>query len=110
VDGGSGCGTRRREIRGSGEADRRFDRLHRDRLRYSPAGASPDRIGAAAGSRRAVERGGGTYGYLHWASDVVFGAAPGMTTARTVTIYLRKAAISLAPMALPGGGVLVNMR
>jgi membrane-associated phospholipid phosphatase len=46
----------------------------------------------------------------HWASDVVFGAVLGMTTARTVTIRLRETTISLAPMALPGGGVLVNVR
>jgi hypothetical protein len=40
----------------------------------------------------------------HWASDVVFGAAVGMASARTVTLHLRKHKITLVPLALPGGG------
>ena len=39
----------------------------------------------------------------HWASDVVFGAFLGMVSARTVTVSLRHAKVSLAPWALPGG-------
>ncbi len=42
----------------------------------------------------------------HWASDVVFGAAIGMASARTVTLHLRKHKISLMPIAVPGGGGL----
>jgi membrane-associated phospholipid phosphatase len=45
----------------------------------------------------------------HWASDVVFGAAVGLASGRTVTIRLRDARFSLAPLAVPGGGgVLVT--
>jgi membrane-associated phospholipid phosphatase len=45
----------------------------------------------------------------HWASDVVFGAFVGMASGRTVTIHLRDARVSLAPLAVPGGGgVLVT--
>jgi hypothetical protein len=40
----------------------------------------------------------------HWASDVVFGAAVGMASARTVTIHLRKQKISLVPIVVRGGG------
>jgi hypothetical protein len=40
----------------------------------------------------------------HWASDVVFGAAVGLASARTVTIQLREARVSVAPLAVPGGG------
>jgi membrane-associated phospholipid phosphatase len=39
----------------------------------------------------------------HWASDVVFGAAVGMASARTVTLHIRKRKINLAPVAVPGG-------
>jgi membrane-associated phospholipid phosphatase len=39
----------------------------------------------------------------HWASDVVFGAAVGMASARTVTLHLRKRKIALVPGAVPGG-------
>jgi membrane-associated phospholipid phosphatase len=39
----------------------------------------------------------------HWASDVVFGAAVGMASARTVTLHLRKHKIALIPGAVPGG-------
>jgi membrane-associated phospholipid phosphatase len=42
----------------------------------------------------------------HWASDVVFGAAIGMASARTVTLHLRKHKISLVPVAVPGGAAL----
>ena len=45
----------------------------------------------------------------HWASDVVFGAAVGLASGRTVTIQLREARLRLAPLAVPGGGgVLVT--
>jgi len=40
----------------------------------------------------------------HWASDVIFGAALGMASGRTVTIQLREARVSVAPLAAPGGG------
>ena len=40
----------------------------------------------------------------HWASDVVFGAFVGMASGRTVTIHLRDTRLSLAPLAVPGGG------
>jgi membrane-associated phospholipid phosphatase len=45
----------------------------------------------------------------HWVSDVVFGAFVGIASGRTVTIHLRDARVSLAPLAVPGGGgVLVT--
>jgi hypothetical protein len=45
----------------------------------------------------------------HWASDVVFGAAVGLASGRTITIHLRETRLSLAPLAVPGGGgVLVT--
>jgi membrane-associated phospholipid phosphatase len=45
----------------------------------------------------------------HWASDVVFGAAVGLASGRTVTIRLRETRFSVAPMAASGGGgVLVT--
>jgi hypothetical protein len=45
----------------------------------------------------------------HWASDVVFGAVLGMTTARTVTIHVRETRLAIAPLPVPGGaGVLVS--
>jgi membrane-associated phospholipid phosphatase len=45
----------------------------------------------------------------HWASDVAFGAFVGIASARTVTIHLRDTRVSLAPLAVPGGGgVLVT--
>lgn len=40
----------------------------------------------------------------HWASDVVFGAFLGMTSGRTVTVHLHDRPISIAPLAVPGGG------
>ena len=40
----------------------------------------------------------------HWASDVVFGAAVGMASARIVTLHLRKRKISLVPTVVRGGG------
>ena len=46
----------------------------------------------------------------HWASDVVFGAAVGLASGRTATIHLRETKVSLAPLAVPGGGgVLVSV-
>ncbi|HJZ71203.1 MAG TPA: phosphatase PAP2 family protein [Vicinamibacterales bacterium] len=40
----------------------------------------------------------------HWASDVVFGAFLGMASGRTVTLHLRDTRVTLAPLAVPGGG------
>jgi PAP2 superfamily len=46
----------------------------------------------------------------HWASDVVFGAFLGVASARTVTIHVRTASVSIAPIAAPGtGGVLLTV-
>ena len=39
----------------------------------------------------------------HWASDVVFGAALGVASGRTVTIHLRHTKVSAAPALMPGG-------
>jgi membrane-associated phospholipid phosphatase len=39
----------------------------------------------------------------HWASDVVFGAALGVASGRTVTIHVRHTKVSAAPALLPGG-------
>jgi hypothetical protein len=45
----------------------------------------------------------------HWTSDVVFGAAVGMASGRTVTLHLRNTRVSIAPLPVPGGGgVLVT--
>jgi membrane-associated phospholipid phosphatase len=45
----------------------------------------------------------------HWTSDVIFGAAVGMASGRTVTLHLRDNRFTLAPMPVPGGaGVLVT--
>ena len=45
----------------------------------------------------------------HWTSDVVFGAAVGVASARTATLRLRSTKVSVAPLAVPGGGgVLVT--
>ena len=48
-----------------------------------------------AGSRITVNK--------HWASDVTFGAALGMVSARTVTIRLRNTSLTASPMLLEGG-------
>jgi membrane-associated phospholipid phosphatase len=48
-----------------------------------------------AGSRITVNK--------HWASDVTFGAALGMVSARTVTLHLRNTALTVTPMLLEGG-------
>jgi len=40
----------------------------------------------------------------HWASDVTFGAALGMTCGRAVTVHLRGARMSVMPQLVPGGG------
>jgi membrane-associated phospholipid phosphatase len=40
----------------------------------------------------------------HWASDVMFAAFLGMTSGRTVTMHLRGNPVSVAPLAVPGGG------
>ena len=40
----------------------------------------------------------------HWLSDVVFGAALGMVSARTVTVRLRAQPFKVAPLAVRGGG------
>jgi membrane-associated phospholipid phosphatase len=45
----------------------------------------------------------------HFMSDVIFGAAVGMAAGRTATLHLRTTRVSLAPLAVPGGGgVLVT--
>ncbi len=45
----------------------------------------------------------------HWTSDVVFGAAVGLASGRTVTIHVRDTRVSVAPLAVVGGGgVLVT--
>jgi len=45
----------------------------------------------------------------HWTSDVVFGAAVGIASGRTVTLHLRNARVVVAPLPVPGGGgVLVT--
>ena len=45
----------------------------------------------------------------HFTSDVVFGAAVGIASGRTVTIHMRDTRVSFAPMPVPGGGgVLVT--
>jgi membrane-associated phospholipid phosphatase len=45
----------------------------------------------------------------HWTSDVVFGAAVGLASGRTVTIHVRHTRVPVAPFAVPGGGgVLVT--
>jgi membrane-associated phospholipid phosphatase len=40
----------------------------------------------------------------HWLSDVVFGAALGMVSGRTVTVRMRDTRVTLAPLVVPGGG------
>jgi hypothetical protein len=46
----------------------------------------------------------------HWASDVVFGAVVGMACARTVTVKVREARLSVRPQALPrGAAVMVSV-
>src|SRR3954453_584098 len=40
----------------------------------------------------------------HWTSDVVFGAAVGIASGRTVTLHMRDTRVSFAPLPLPGGG------
>jgi hypothetical protein len=45
-------------------------------------------------------------GNKHWASDVAFGAALGMQSARVVTIRFRETPVSIAPAAVAGGGVI----
>jgi hypothetical protein len=45
----------------------------------------------------------------HWASDVVFGAALGIASGRTVTIHMRDSRVTLSPVAMPCGiGVSVR--
>jgi membrane-associated phospholipid phosphatase len=45
----------------------------------------------------------------HWASDVLFGAFMGIASARTVTVRLREARVSIGMLTTPGGaGVLVT--
>jgi hypothetical protein len=43
----------------------------------------------------------------HWASDVAFGAALGMQNARVVTIRFREKPVSIAPVAVAGGGAVM---
>ena len=45
----------------------------------------------------------------HWASDIVFGAALGMASGRTVTIHMRRTKVVVSPAPMPGGmGVTVT--
>jgi membrane-associated phospholipid phosphatase len=45
----------------------------------------------------------------HWASDVVFGAALGIASGRSVTLHLRDSRVTLSPVPMPGGiGVSVR--
>jgi hypothetical protein len=48
----------------------------------------------------------------HWASDVTFGAALGMTCGRAVTVHLRGTRMAIVPQVVPGGGgvLLTTMR
>ena len=49
------------------------------------------------------------YANEHFTSDVVFGAAVGIASGRTVTLHLRDTRVAIAPMPVPGGGgVLVT--
>jgi membrane-associated phospholipid phosphatase len=43
----------------------------------------------------------------HWASDVVFGAAVGMASGRTVTLHLHTQKVVVGPEVVPGGAALV---
>ncbi len=46
----------------------------------------------------------------HWASDVMFGAFLGMASGRTVTLHLRTARVTVAPLTAPGAvGVHVRV-
>ncbi len=40
----------------------------------------------------------------HFTSDVIFGAAVGIASGRTVTLHMRDTRVSVAPLPLPGGG------
>jgi len=44
------------------------------------------------------------YDNQHWASDVVLGAAVGIASGRTATLRLRQTRMTVAPLAVPGGG------
>ena len=44
------------------------------------------------------------YDNQHWASDVVLGAAVGIASGRTATLRLRQTQMTVAPLAVPGGG------
>jgi len=43
----------------------------------------------------------------HWPSDVVFGAALGTISGRTVTLHVRRERLMVQPHAVPGGGALI---
>jgi hypothetical protein len=43
----------------------------------------------------------------HWPSDVVFGAAIGTISGRTVTLHVRRERLTVQPHAVPGGGALI---
>ena len=42
--------------------------------------------------------------------DVMFGAFLGMTSGRTVTVRMRRTPVLRSPVAVPGGGVAINVR
>jgi membrane-associated phospholipid phosphatase len=52
------------------------------------------------------------YENQHWASDVVLGAAVGIASGRTATVRLRRTSLTVAPLAVPGGGgvMFTNLR
>jgi membrane-associated phospholipid phosphatase len=43
----------------------------------------------------------------HWTSDVIFGAALGIASARTVTIKFRESRLSISPVVAPKSGALI---
>lgn len=64
------------------------------------AGAAAYIAAAYVGASRVAER-------EHFLSDVVFGAAVGIASARTFRGSFGRAAIAVSPAALPGGGVVL---
>jgi hypothetical protein len=43
----------------------------------------------------------------HWTSDVIFGAAVGMASGRTVTLHVRRTRLHVIPVAISGGAVVL---
>ncbi len=65
------------------------------------------KLGVPAFALAAYTAGSRVIANQHWTSDVVFGAAVGIASGRTVTLHLRDTRVSIAPMPLPGGGGLL---